>query len=718
VGRAAVKPDYRQIRALRDRKIAILARDDRAEPERGDEMIGSSAPWAAALIATALAAVTATPAAAAALALKRVVLSSGGVGYFEYETQVEGDATVTLDVPLDQVDDVLKSLVVYDAAGTVGEITLPGREPLAQSFADLPFDPAALNSTIDLLNALQGSEIRIVGPRPLAGRLVHVDPEIVTGSSGVSETRARISLMTPAGLQQAVLQDVEAIAFSDPELQRQVNAALTRIAAHRAPAQRRLSVRTRGSGARTLRLGYVVAMPLWKASYRLNLPAEPQARTARLQGWAVLENFSGRPWQEVELTLLSGNPVTFRQALYESYYVPRPTVPVEAGDRILPPPDSGAVAAEARAKSESAPPPQGAARGAPLTAQSAPGYAAAPAPPPPAPPPAPIEAAQVTEQPIQVAFTAPYKITVAAGQSLMLPLIDRDLPARRVALFQPAVNARHPLAAIELDNDSGGGLPPGVLTLYQQTPNGGALYLGDARLASLPAGDKRLLSFALDNKVTIDRSTAEARPIVTAAVADGVMRIGRVLRWTTTYRVTVMGPPLALLIEQPRRPRAQLTAPDPGTVTLTPQAYRIPLALSASGDGSLTVVEEQPIEETFRLLDIDDNRLGVLLSAPELDPRMRDVLGELATRRQMLARQRAELDRLQTQRARLIEDEERLRANLAAVANEPALRRDQIEKFAEVENAVQRTSNALAAASEALAAAERDLAAYVGALRL
>ncbi len=296
-------------------------------------MIGSSARWALAVVGAAM--VAATPAAAASLTLKRVVLSSGGVGYFEYEAPVEGDATVTLDVPLDQVDDVLKSLVVYDSGGSVGEVTLPGREPLTQSFADLPFDPAVLNSASDLLNALQGSEIRIVGPRSLGGRLVHVDQETVSGPGGVAETRARVSVMTPAGLQQVVLQDVEAIAFADPDLQRQVNTALARIAAYRISGQRRLSVHTRGSAARTLRLGYVVAMPLWKASYRLSLPADAEAKipakTARLQGWAVLENFSGRPWQDVELTLLSGNPVTFRQALYESYYVKRPTVPVEIG---------------------------------------------------------------------------------------------------------------------------------------------------------------------------------------------------------------------------------------------------------------------------------------------------------------------------------------------------------------------------------------------------
>src|SRR6266852_4216397 len=62
----------------------------------------------------------ALPAGAADLVLKRVVLSTGGVGYLEYEAQVAGDAALSLDVPLDHVDDVLKSLVVYDGGGSAG----------------------------------------------------------------------------------------------------------------------------------------------------------------------------------------------------------------------------------------------------------------------------------------------------------------------------------------------------------------------------------------------------------------------------------------------------------------------------------------------------------------------------------------------------------------------------------------------------------------------
>src|SRR5437667_2888757 len=164
--------------------------------------------WGCRLALAGVVLLAALPAKAAELVLKRVVLSTGGVGYFEYAAAVEGDATLALDVPLDQVDDVLKSLVVYDAGGSAGAITLPGREPLTQSFVDLPFDRAALASATALLNALQGAEIRVAAPKAIAGRLVHVDEETVHGADGIARTRSRVSVMTESGLQQFVLQEV------------------------------------------------------------------------------------------------------------------------------------------------------------------------------------------------------------------------------------------------------------------------------------------------------------------------------------------------------------------------------------------------------------------------------------------------------------------------------------------------------------------------------
>ena len=657
---------------------------------------------------------SAQAAAASELSLKRVVLSTGGVGYLESEATVDGEATLTLDVPLDQVDDVLKSLIVYDPKGSAGEITLPGREPLTQSFADLPFDRTALNSEVDLLNALQGAEIKVTTPRVITGRLVHVDQDTATGPGGVAEPRDWVSVMTDAGLQRFALHSTDAIAFTDPALQHQVETALSRIAAYRATGRRQLTLQTHGSGQRTVRVGYVVGMPLWKATYRLSLPADPSAVTAHLQGWAVLENMSGRAWQDVQLTLLSGNPVTFRQALYESYYVPRPSVPVESGGHVLPPADDGAVAMAQSFAAKANEEPTGGRR----RALGVPAPAAAPPPaapmsaPIPAPMPAPIEATLAEEGATQVAFTAPYKVSVAAGQSLVLPLLDRDLPAQRTDLYQASVDRLHPLAAVGLRNDTGTGLPPGVLTLYQQG-DPGALYLGDARLVAFPAGDKRLLSYAVDNKVTIDSSTSTRRPVIKASIADGVLHLGRAVRSTTIYAVKASTAPPKLLIEQPRNPAAKLTAPDPTGVEVTPGAYRMPVTLGDKGQTTLNVVEEQPVEETIRLLDIADDRLDVLVSSTELDAKTRQILGDLAARRQKAAQQRAELDRLKEQRSRLLDDEKRLRANLSVLGNDPAVHKAQLEKFNDTESAIETTTKDITNAANSLAASERDLNAYI-----
>jgi hypothetical protein len=202
------------------------------------------------------------PANAADLSLARVMLSSGGVGYFEYEARVDGNATLSLDVPLDQVDDILKSLVVYDDSGTAGEITLPGREPLTQSFVDLPFDRAALDSAPALLNALQGSEVRVTGAKPMSGRLLRVVEETSRGADGLAISRNRVTLVTDAGVEQVILEDANGIAFTDPELQKKVVTALSRLAAYRSDGRRRLTLESHGSGKRSIRVGYVVGVPL------------------------------------------------------------------------------------------------------------------------------------------------------------------------------------------------------------------------------------------------------------------------------------------------------------------------------------------------------------------------------------------------------------------------------------------------------------------------
>ncbi len=307
----------------------------------------------------ALVSLFALPAAAQDLALKRVMLSSGGLGYFEYEATVEGDANLKLTVSLDQVDDVLKSLVVYDDKGGVGGLSLPGKEPLQQTFRDMPFDQAAFESPAKLLDALRGAQISVGGPRAMSGRVVSVEEETQTLNDGKTTIkRTRVAVFTDNGIQQFILEDAENLQFADPALRDKIGQALLAIQSNRAKDSRTLELAARGQGKRMVRVAYIVTAPVWKASYRLTLPGDPTAPKAALQGWATVENLSGQDWKGVELTLVSGRPVAFHQALYEAYYVTRPEVPVEVGDRLNPNVDRGGVGvATAQRERAFAPPP-------------------------------------------------------------------------------------------------------------------------------------------------------------------------------------------------------------------------------------------------------------------------------------------------------------------------------------------------------------------------
>src|SRR5437879_4741090 len=53
------------------------------------------------------------------LPISQVVLFSSGVGYFQREGAVEGNTRVDLSFPVQDVNDLLKSMVVRDADGGV-----------------------------------------------------------------------------------------------------------------------------------------------------------------------------------------------------------------------------------------------------------------------------------------------------------------------------------------------------------------------------------------------------------------------------------------------------------------------------------------------------------------------------------------------------------------------------------------------------------------------
>ncbi|MFO0560005.1 MAG: DUF4139 domain-containing protein [Polyangiales bacterium] len=88
------------------------------------------------------------------------------------------------------------------------------------------------------------------------------------------------------------------------------------------PDERRtVQMRLDGRG-HDLVVGYMAETPIWRPSYRLVLGE----RDAQIQAYGVVQNLSGEDWRDVQLSLVTGAPVSFRSELAEPVITERPLV--------------------------------------------------------------------------------------------------------------------------------------------------------------------------------------------------------------------------------------------------------------------------------------------------------------------------------------------------------------------------------------------------------
>ena len=662
--------------------------------------------------------------------LRRVTLSAGGVGQFEFSADVEGGATLSLGVPLEQVDDLLKSLRVDDARGAPS-VRLPGRAPLGEAFRALPFGPDAFGSVAGLLGRLVGEAVRVPGA-DVSGSILSVEAfDAALPNGGGTVTRHRLAVATAGGVATVVLEDAGAVEFVSEGLRWAVATGLSAIAAQRVQDRRTLQVVLADGGARRVGLGYVVPAPVWKASYRLTVPAEGGG-PARLQGFAVVENLSGRDWRDVEVVLTSGQPVLFHSPLYEAVFTTRPEAPVEVANRLVPALDQGALAEVERPRPTPAPAALMQA-GAPMQA-AAPTRAGAPVGPGAQP-----EVSQVRQSLAQVEFRLAAPVTASAGESLMLPIISRDIPVRRVALYQPETDAVHPLVALSITNDTGGAIPPGLATMFEARAGGAAGFIGDARLPGMQPGEERLASFAADLAVRVETTQSGDVTVTGGSVAGGVLTVVRRERSVTRYRVAMpAGSGRTVMIEHPRRAGWTLAEPagaEPGgaattesggaattevrgAATMTPTGYRVVREMAAGAVEVVTVALERPLSERVVLTDAGAPALGALAVQGQLSPALRAALGRAGVLKAELERRVAAVKELVARRAEVVADQGRVRSNLGAVPGGSELQRRYLGQLQAQETELSGLGAQIDAGRRGVAEAEGALRGFVAGLAL
>jgi hypothetical protein len=234
-----------------------------------------------------------------ALPIRQVVLFNSGVGYFQREGEVDGNARVQLSFLVGDINDLLMSLVLQDAKGRIGTVNYESSDPIDKILRSFALDLTGNPTFGQILNQARGEKIDITRSEKkdgqnskLAGTIVGMEVHRkVVGKDQVVETEV-LNLNTATGLQAIPMDQVISVRFTNATLESEFQRALHVLASSHDTQKKTVSVGFNGEGKRQVRVGYVVERPIWRTTYRLRM--EPNGKVF-LQGWALIvtHNFSG-----------------------------------------------------------------------------------------------------------------------------------------------------------------------------------------------------------------------------------------------------------------------------------------------------------------------------------------------------------------------------------------------------------------------------------------
>lgn len=657
------------------------------------------------------------------LPLKRVVLFSSGVGFFEHDGPVEGNADVQMKFNVQNVNDLLKSMVVEDLdGGQVSTVSYGSKDPITKTLKSFAIDLTTNPTLFDLLQQVRGERVELEVPEKVTGVVLGLEKrKDRVGEKEVVEIQV-LNLLTDGGLRSVHLETVNSIKLLNDKLDAELRKALALLASSHDTDKKTVTVSFLGQGKRQARVGYIQETPVWKTSYRLVLTDDQKPF---LQGWAIVENTTEEDWSGVNLTLVSGRPISFVMDLYQPLYVPRPEVQLElygslrpqvygqdlarrekefAGQKLATSLDTYVAAARMApaAPFPSAPPPsqvaKSPARGGGQYAYSA-GHTVANAPRDESSERAAQEETKKWElqQGVQSAAAAgdvgslfQYAIRTPVNlprqQSAMLPIVNGEIKGEKVSIYNQAVQAKHPLNGLKMTNTTDLHLMQGPITVLDD-----GVYAGDAKIDDLPPGSERLISYAMDLDTEVAPEVKHrAGKILKVRLLKGMMYVDHKYARATEYTVKNSGRKAKkVLIECPVQSEWKLVAPKEPTEK-TRDKYRFAVEAKPGEPAKLLVEEERTEGQQIGLSNVDDRMIRIYVSAPEVSDHVKAALTEVVKQRQAIQQLAEKREQLQQRIKEIGEDQARIRENMLRLDRTSEIYKTYVKKFSDQETEIEK----------------------------
>lgn len=597
------------------------------------------------------------------LPITRVVLYKHGVGYFEREGTVEGDASLALTFRQAEVSDVLKSLTVLDLdGGHIAAVSYDSTKPLEQLLAEIALSIPDRDSLISLVPQLKGARIRVpMKDETLEGMLLGVDIIEIDAETGIAKI-AFGSLVTDAGDMKTFPLHEAGFQLLDEGLRRDLDFYLRTQLSGKKKDARAFTLFAQGQSKRRVRMSYVLEAPVWKATYRILLNENDQQPL--IQGWAVVDNMQDEDWSEVNLSLIAGLPVSFTHDLYTPRYIKRPVVRVRETTGVLPPEvesvDSMLMAFDDVGDTTT--------DFSPMDVRSVAGMGGMRAKSSSAP-----SSVQTQVRERQVGDLFEYEIerpvSIGRNQSALVPIVLKPFNGKAVLLYQKAARAENPMRSVEFENTTGLTLEGGPVTVLEA-----GSYVGEAMLDTMKPKEQRLVPYAVELSVRVmDSIDSHEETVRRVVVRQGSLYANAATVQVTTYAlINKAGRDYIFYLDHPRGGNEYKLLDTPEPHETTDNYWRFRFTIAANQTSNFVVRQQRPQRQQFSLDAVGNDQLVLWIDQKYIDAKTAKAIKEIIALRDQLQTHIDQINRLDKERNQIHAEQVRIRENLKSLGDRSA----------------------------------------------
>jgi 5-hydroxyisourate hydrolase-like protein (transthyretin family) len=259
------------------------------------------------------------------------------------------------------------------------------------------------------------------------------------------------------------------------------------------------------------------------------------------------------------------------------------------------------------------------------------------------------------------------RVTIRKNQSALVPIVQTDISAEKVSLWNSDMSISRPLRALWLTNSSSLVLDGGSFSVL----DGGA-FGGEGIVEAIQPGERRLISYAIDLAVQVEaRSGMEPGKFTRTRIARGVMIRTSEEHQLMTYTIRNEDTSArTVVIEHPVHPEWKLASnlhPD----EQTDSAYRFRVNVEPKHTSTFTAEETRTNDVQYRLSSLDDTTLELFIHQGTVNPEIEAALRQILAQKTAVAHLEADLRAKQQESDDIFKDQGRVRENMKALKGTP-----------------------------------------------